>query len=207
MVYQKAGLTSVMLASALYVVGCGGSDNNNNNNNVEAGDNSGMTSMPVNGGGGTNEGAGTDSTGMLNGTWVSDCDSGEVTTATFSGNAVTAVEREYLDVDCTQPDPEGTLLETQASVSFPQGSVSTSVGTAYFINVTPEGYSVNGVPFTAEEIQSFGDFGSFDTDYSIYAIANDGRLYFGDDPDNFDVGSSPATRPTEVDQTYGFTRQ
>ena len=202
MISSYAKLPSLVLACSIGLIGCGGGGGGGGDNETsdDADNNPVTTSTPVDGGVNTDDDTGTDPSGMLEGTWLSDCDFDENSLLTISGNVAVFTQQFFLQENCVELDTEFALDVDTLSLEFPAGSVTTNLGTAFFIDLTLESFTVDGELITPES----GD-DDFSTEFDIFLISNDGRLFFGDD--NFDGAlESPENRPAEIDDTRGFTR-
>jgi len=195
-------VSSALCSMAL--VGCGGGSDNPSS--TDPTDTSNQTSMPVD----SDNNNGGQVSSALDGTWRFDCqadgdDEFEKGTMTIAGGTATSVVSIYTDSDCSVPAEFANGRAVQ-SLEFPGGSVQTSLGTATFVNVTLESTEVNGAPLTAEEIAVLQELGVYDTEYDLFLITAEGRLYFGDFIGDLD-GTTPARRPTDVDPEYFLVRQ
>ncbi len=120
----------------------------------------------------------------------------EVITTTIAGDSGTLRLFSYSDADCAVPDTPAELV-SEISISYPGGTVDTDLGTADFINVTPESVTVDGQPPTAEQMTQLNALGIFDTIYDI-ALLDGSSLYSGDTSGDMD-GTTADNRPTTLD--------
>ena len=198
-------ISKVKIASLVFItlttVACGGDKNDTTTENTNSTD---MTSTPTDV---DNPIAGTsDPTGRLDGTWVSACNFAEREIAIFSGDSFEILEEFFLDENCTEPDTEETAFKFAGSIEFPAGSTQTELGTAYWINRTLEIISDDGVPLSGDSLLLANETGAFNTQYDIFLISSDEKLFFG--VDDFDLAlQTPETRPTQLDTGVEYTRQ
>lgn len=96
----------------------------------------------------------------------------------------------FTDSACTNRTAE---TITEFSVEFFADSTTTALGEANHINLTAESITINGVTVSA---------GTNSVRYDIILVTND-SLYLGDLV-NSGNGSSPETRPTELNQSQFF---
>jgi len=157
-----------------------------------------QTSMPAPDAGDSNNSPASTGDAALNGTWKSVCTEigggYEVSTVVIDGAVAVDTYATYSDSTCTTRDDEPDEVIT-FSLEFPQGTVATSLGTARFIDITPESFTVGGQPVAAPN--------GFNTLYDIYLVVGD-TLYLGDDEDD---AITPEARPTQLDVSDPLTRQ
>jgi len=214
MTATKLFLTVATLASLTILSGCGGSDNDSNNGNTgnsAATGNGGSneTSMPD----GSTTGNTSAGNAALNGAWSTGCRLNEssdeseyiIEAGIIFEDMLTIIETYYSDSDCSVAEPPDREASTY-SLDFPSGSITTSLGTASFINITLEEVTLNDEPLSAAELGITNQLDGFDTLYRIFIITPEGRLHFGDDSDNND-GSTPERRQRTFDPDYYFVRQ
>ncbi len=215
---MKLLLISTLTAAALTLSACGSDDKDSTMGDTtdqpSTGGDTGMptggneTSMPANGG--TTPPV-TSSDSALNGTWIRSCgvsdeddlsEGYEIINLTFNGDTGTSTVYSYSDASCSTPTTQGPqVIALEVSFVFPDGSVTTSLGDAKYIDVTTEGATADGV-------QVPNATGFTETLYDIYLVTNDGKLYFGNDNELDDSanGDSPETRPQTLETTFFFTR-
>jgi len=204
MKYSKE-IAITTMALSISLVGCSSSSNSTTNAdpvNIPADQSvspANETSMPAPDAGGTNNDVAGTGDPALNGTWTTGCfedliDSYEIGTLVISGATATETFATYSDSTCSTRDAEP-VEEITFSMEFPAGVVETGLGTARFINITPESFTVGGQPVPSVT--------AFNTLYDIYLVSGD-TLYLGLDGD---VSESPQTRPSQLDTDEPLTRQ
>ncbi|MFK7858008.1 MAG: hypothetical protein AB8B64_04285 [Granulosicoccus sp.] len=119
----------------------------------------------------------------------------EVVTTTISGAMGSILAMDYTDTNCAVPASPTEYL-AEISIAYPEGTVETPLGTADFVNYTPESAMLDGQPLTTEQQTLLGSQGFFDTRFSLLLIVDD-SLYFGDDSGELD-GDTAETRPTTL---------
>lgn len=116
----------------------------------------------------------------------------EMVSTTISGDAGTFRIFNYTDAACTTPDSPAEIL-IDVSFAYPGNTVQTALGTADFVNVTPEIITIDGQMPTTEQLQQLSQSGAFDTVFDILLL--DGSSLFGGDTSGDLNGESEVTRP------------
>ena len=127
----------------------------------------------------------------------------EIISSKIDGDSGSIKAFNYTDEACATPDmPAETVLEL--SIAYPGGTVQTALGTADFIDITPESITFDGQAPTPEQMQLLGQSGAFDTYFDIVLI-DGSSLYLGDDSGELD-GETAAKRPNTL-ESVAATRQ
>jgi len=202
MKYTKP-LAIATIALSVSLVGCSdsGSSTANSDQSSMPADQSDtptdQTSMPAPDAGDSNNTPASTGDAALNGTWKNACadigGSYEVSTLVIDGAVAVDTYATYSDSTCTTRDDEPDEVIT-FSLEFPQGTVATSLGTARFIDATPESFTVGGQPVAAPN--------GFNTLFDIYLVVGD-TLYLGGDENE---AITPEARPTQLDVSDPLTR-
>jgi len=199
--------TAILITSAL-MAGCSGSDDVVELADPETlseipestlptdGDASGQTSMPAPG---TDPSDAPQPLTRFDGNYLRACtlvnelDGGvwEVNELSIQGDTGASTLTQYSDSECTQP----TLIEiTTFSFIYPGGTANTALGVADFIDVTIEGETLDGVDVFSDMTQLFD------------LILLDGNsLFVGLTTEELD-GSTPETRPVDIDESISLMR-
>ncbi|MFK7854806.1 MAG: hypothetical protein AB8B79_11860 [Granulosicoccus sp.] len=148
-----------------------------------------------------------------NGTYLQACtlndpldpsDGAEVTTVVIAGDLATTTLMNYSDEACATPDLPAQVT-IQSSIAYPGGTVQTDLGIADFVDLTPESFTVDGQPPSAEEMTLITQLGLLNPIFDILLL-DGSTLYSGDDSDEFD-GESAANRPVALDLNDVLVRQ
>jgi len=112
----------------------------------------------------------------------------------------------YTDPDCTIPHDNGDEERITLSIVYTGGTTQTELGVADHVDITMETFLINGVNATDSDEE--GDFNVGDTVYDIFFL-DDPTLYIGNsevesDSDVNTSGTSPETRPTELDPYFAI---
>jgi len=189
----------------LGLAACGGSSNNNNGSaGMGSADMGGNGSDGDNGAGTSGPAPGTspeETTAAYNGTWMTSCaqegtefipgSEYQRITLVVDGAAYKSTINSYTDSDCSVA-AFPSMVESDFSMQFPGGTVSTPQGDAALVDITMETVLVDNIDATAAGQL----FGAFNVQYNIIAIGTDGMLYFGIPSPN--VSARPATLKTSL---------
>jgi len=109
----------------------------------------------------------------------------------------------YADDACTTPGIPA-VVEVVARLEFPEGTVTTPLGEARFVNTTITGIKWDGIAPPATNQAALEANGAFETEYDLILVV-DSTLY-GGDISQAGVGDSAETRATTLDTESAFMR-
>lgn len=212
------------IATAVVCLGlaaCGGSSSDNNSASGSAnmdgtGDGTGTGGNGDATANGSGNSAGTsgpapgtspgETTTAFNGIWMTNCaqegtefipgSEYQRMTLEVDGSAYKSTIKSYTDSDCSVA-AFPSMVESDFSMQFPGGTVSTPQGDASLVDITMETVLIDSVDATiAGQL-----FNAFDVQYNIMAIGTDGMLYFGI------PSPSESARPTGLKTSLPFAKQ
>ena len=201
------GFSTLSIIFAVVVSGCSSSDDDDSSDITDA---SSETSMLAPG-----SPIPTPTSSVLEGSWTTGCvledenfpeDGYTIFNLTIEGDTLDAVEFGFTDSACSIPTIDSATIEISFSLEFPDGSVTTSLGEASFIDLTPESVTIDGEQLTPAQQAALEELGLFDTVFDIFLIDSEGRLYFGDTDVEGQNATTAEMRPQTLDTFGAFIR-